>query len=233
MSTIVAASSNAVQRVSVFDRFARRLIFERLGGLSRGEIELEEANESTRLGSRGDLQALLRVNDSRFFRRAVTGGALSVAEAYLRGDWDCDDLTSLFRIFIRNGESADRLNRGLARVASLWHTMFHRLRANSLSGSRRNIRAHYDLGNDFFRLWLDETLAYSCGIFRSIDTTMYEASLEKFDRVCRKLNLRPSDRVLEIGSGWGGFAIHAAANYHCPITTATISREQFEGARAN
>ena len=108
------------------------------------------------------------------------------------------------------------------------HRLFHWWRANSRAGSRSNIRAHYDLGNDFFRLWLDETLAYSCGIFAAPDATMFEASVEKFDRICRKLELRPTDRVIEIGGGWGGFAIHAAANYGCRLTTTTISSEQFE-----
>ena len=200
--------------------------------MSHGEIELEEPSGSARLGRDSELHVTLRVNDSRFFRAAVTGGTLSVAESYLRGDWDCDDLTSLFRIFIRNRDRADRLDRGLARVVGVWHRLLHWWRANTRAGSRSNIRAHYDLGNDFFRLWLDETLAYSCGIFPSPGATMYDASVEKFDRVCRKLDLRPTDHVLEIGSGWGGFAIHAAANYGCRVTTTTISNEQFEVARA-
>ena len=213
------------------DRVARRTLLHRLRSLSRGEIELEDAGESTRLGERGDLRVVLRVNDPRFFRTAVLGGNLSVAESYLRGDWDCNDLTSLFRIFIRNADVAKGLELGFARILGCWHRLYHWLRANSLSGSRRNIRAHYDLGNDFFRLWLDETLAYSCGIFNSSDATMYEASIVKFEQVCRKLDLRSADHVLEIGSGWGGFAIHAAASHGCRVTTSTISRGQFDLAR--
>ena len=213
------------------DRVARRTLLHGLRSLSRGEIELEDAGESTRLGERGDLRVVLHVNDPRFFRTAVLGGNLSVAESYLRGDWDCNDLTSLFRIFIRNADVAKGLELGLARILGCWHRLYHWQRANSLSGSRRNIRAHYDLGNDFFRLWLDETLAYSCGIFSSSDATMYEASVLKFEQVCRKLDLRSADHVLEIGSGWGGFAIHAAASHGCRVTTSTISRGQFDLAR--
>jgi cyclopropane-fatty-acyl-phospholipid synthase len=122
----------------------------------------------------------------------------------------------------------DSTSATLARWAS---RLSHGLRANTLSGSRRNIRAHYDLGNEFFSLWLDETLAYSSGFFLSPGATLQEASIEKFDRVCRKLDLRPHDRVLEIGSGWGGFAIHAAREYGCHVTTTTISPSQLELAR--
>ena len=117
-------------------------------------------------------------------------------------------------------------------VVGTVHRLLHWWRANTRCGKPRNIRAHYDLGNDFFRLWLDETLAYSCGIFRSPGATMHDASVEKFDRVCRKLDLRPTDSVLEIGGGWGGFAIHAAANYGCRVTTTTISQRTVRGSPA-
>jgi cyclopropane-fatty-acyl-phospholipid synthase len=210
------------------DRLARRVVIKQLAGLHRGELTLSDASGSTSLGRPADLQATLRVNRAQFFRQAMLGGTLSVAESYLCGDWDCDDLTSLFRIFVRNGNSANRIDSGLARLASFGHRLFHWWHANSRRGSRRNIGAHYDLGNDFFRLWLDDTLAYSSGIFPAPGASLREASVEKFDRVCRKLGLQPADEVLEIGTGWGGFAVHAAENYGCHVTTTTISREQFD-----
>lgn len=181
--------TSASSVVSFIDRLARRIVANRLSTLSRGEIRLSDAGGAATFGQQADLQATLRVHRSRLFRQAVVGGTLSVAEAYVRGDWDCDDLTALFRIFVRNRESADRLDRGAARIVGFAHQLVHRLRSNSPSGSRRNIAAHYDLGNEFYRLWLDDTLAYSSGIFPSPGALLEAASVEKFDRVCRKLDL--------------------------------------------
>lgn len=231
MSGIVLSESSAPPRLGWIDRLARRVVTARLTGLRRGEITLEDRGGTTRLGQPSELHASIQIHNPSFFREAAAGGTLSVAESYLRGDWDCGDLTALFRIFIRNMDAADRLDRGIARLAGMGQRLYHWWRANSRAGSRRNIGAHYDLGNDFFRLWLDETLAYSSGVFLTSQATLQQASLEKFDRVCRKLDLQPTDHLLEIGSGWGGLAIHAAQNYRCRVTTTTISREQFDVAR--
>lgn len=216
----------------LLDGWARNYIAKQLGNLRRGEIKLEDGSGMVTLGEPADLKATMRIHRSRFFRQAVLGGTLSVAESYLRGDWDCDDLTSLLRICVRNGSSAYQLDRGLARFARIGHRTYHWLRANTRLGSRKNISAHYDLGNEFYRLWLDETMAYSSGIFPTPQSTMREASDEKFDRVCRKLQLKPSDNLLEIGTGWGGFAIHAAQNHGCHVTTTTISQEQYAVAES-
>ena len=213
------------------DRLARRVVVKHLGGLCGGQISLNDSTGDVPLGLPADLQATLCVHHPRFFRRTMLGGTLSVAESYLRGDWDGDDLTRLIRIFVRSGRATHRLDSGLANVAHGFHRLFHWWHANTRKGSRQNIGAHYDLGNDFFRLWLDDTMAYSSGIFAEPGASLREASVEKFDRVCRKLGLRQSDEVLEIGTGWGGFAIHAATNYGCRVTTTTISREQFDVAR--
>ena len=228
MSNIREASQTAPALFGALDRLARRMVAKQLAGLNGGEITVSDMSGTFSLGKSGDLQATLSVNRPRFFRQAVLGGTLSVAESYLHGDWDCDDLTSLFRIFVRNSNSAERLDSGLAKLTSCMHRLFHWWHANTRTGSRRNIGAHYDVGNDFFRLWLDDTMAYSSGIFPAPGASLREASVEKFDRVCRKLDLQPSDKLLEIGTGWGGFAIHAAKNYGCHVTTTTISGEQFE-----
>lgn len=217
--------------VHFLDRLARRVVMSQLDGLKRGEIDLREAGAATTLGQTAELRVALRVHRPRFFRQAILGGTLGVAESYLRGDWDCDDLTGLIRIFVRNRNSADRLDSGLARLARCGHRLFHWWHTNSRRGSRQNIAAHYDLGNDFYRLWLDETLAYSSGIFPTPQSTLQAASIEKFDRVCRKLDLQVTDQVLEIGTGWGGFATHAASEYGCSVTTTTISQKQFEVAQ--
>ena len=213
------------------NRLARRLLLQKLQELNGGTIHLIDSSGSTTLGQGGELHAELHIHNPAFFRHAVLGGSLSVAESYLRGDWDCDDLTAFFRIFVRNTEAADQLDRGVTRIAEWVNRMYHRWHANTKSGSRRNIHAHYDLGNDFFRLMLDDTLAYSSGIFLRSTTTLRDASLEKIDRICRKLDLRPSDHLLEIGTGWGGLAVHAATQYGCRVTTTTISQQQFDVAR--
>lgn len=185
------------------------------------------ASEGTAAG--GDLAAIVTVRHPRFFRRAAFGGSLSAAESYLDGDWSCDDLTSLFRIVLRNPQAFEAMDRGVfAKVAHMLARLTHWLRRNTQRGSRMNIEAHYDLGNEFFRLFLDETMMYSSGVFRSPESTLHDASVEKLDRVCHRLALEPGDEVLEIGTGWGGFALHAARNFGCRITTTTISQAQYD-----
>lgn len=223
--------SKSPPRLGVIDRLARRAVVGQLAGLRRGELTLEDSTGVTRLGQRTDLSPTIRVHDPRFFRQAVLGGTLSVAETYLRGMWDCDNLTDLFRLFIRNMDAATRLEGGIARISGMAQSLYHWWRSNNRAGSRRNISEHYDLGNDFFRLWLDDSMAYSSGIFLGPDCSLGNASQEKIDRACRKLDLKPQDHLIEIGTGWGALAVHAAQQYRCQVTTTTISREQYEVAR--
>lgn len=227
-----SSARGAVTPPGLFDRLARGAMLRQLTGLRHGRLTLADAAETIQFGDLSDLNVNVRIVNPSFFRRAILGGTLSVADSYLRGDWDCDDLTALFRLFLRNRQAAVGLNKGISRIAGWVQRIYHELRSNSRSGSRNNIHAHYDLGNEFFRLWLDDTMAYSSGYFPRPDSTLREASVEKFDRVCRKLDLRPRDHLLEIGTGWGGFAIHAAQNYGCRITSTTISIEQYELAKA-
>jgi cyclopropane-fatty-acyl-phospholipid synthase len=231
MSSEIVSRARTGRSPGIVDRIARSVLTGRLSGLTRGEISIDDGQTVNRFGERDDLHCSIRVHRPRFFREAVLGGKLSVAETYVRGDWDCDNLTSLFRLFIRNTDTSRALDRGLARVAGTAHRMFHWLRDNTPSGSRKNIGAHYDLGNEFFKLWLDDTLAYSSGIFNSAESTLFEASVEKIDRCCRKLDLKTGDHLLEIGSGWGGMAVHAASEYGCRVTTTTISQEQFDATQ--
>lgn len=229
--TMDTATINARRPWGIFQRAARGLVLKRLARLKRGGLELVDAQGSTRLGRGGEPRAVLHVRRGRLYVRALTGGSLGVAAAYLDGDWDCDDLTSLFRLFLQNADQNHALEGPLAWASRLGASLRHRWRRNTPQGSRANIRRHYDLGNDFFRLWLDDTLSYSSAVFPTPQATLAEASREKLDRVCRKLDLRPQDHLLEIGTGWGGLAIYAAANYGCRVTTATISREQYDLAR--
>ncbi|WP_025770719.1 SAM-dependent methyltransferase [Thioalkalivibrio sp. HK1] len=218
-------------------RQARRLIFGRLRALDGasppeslrivdplGEVEFG-ALPAEKAG------ALLHVRHLRFYRRVLTGGSLAAAESWMDGDWDSDDLTALIRLFTRNIAISDLMEGGMARLAGFAARMAAMMRRNTRIKAKRNIRAHYDLGDDFFALFLDPTRTYSAGIFEHPQATMREASIAKLDRICRKLALSPEHRVIEIGSGWGSFAVHAAEHYGCHITTTTISAKQYEFVR--
>ncbi|QDT41862.1 Cyclopropane-fatty-acyl-phospholipid synthase [Gimesia alba] len=207
----------------------RKLLYQRLQRLVRGQVILHDGTERFTFGEAdADLRAEVIVQHPRFYRRAVLGGGLGIAQSLIDGDWSADDLTSLVRIFIRNLEVADQFERGFAWFRQKAARAGHWLRRNTRIGAARNIHAHYDLGNDFYRLFLDETMCYSSGVFEEESATMQDASLAKLDRVCRSLNLQPGDHLLEIGTGWGGLAIYAAELYGCQVTTTTISREQYD-----
>lgn len=214
--------------------WARSLAFGLLRGIQRGELILEENGWRERFGSPhfGDpIRARVRINDAATYRRLLLGGTIGAAESYMEGAWDCDDLTELIRLFIRNRAAMDRMDSRWTCLLAPAYRSFDRLRRNTRAGSRRNIAEHYDLGNDFFETFLDPTMMYSCAVFEKEDSTLHQAQIEKLDRICRKLELRPHDHVIEIGSGWGGFAIHAAKNYGCRVTTTTVSRRQFDLAQ--
>lgn len=172
------------------------------------------------------VDAVLEVHDDRFWGALALRGSIGAGEAYALGWWGSPAPTDVVRLMVRNQEALDRLDSGWARLSKPFLAAFHRLRRNTEEGSRDNIAAHYDLSNDFFELFLDPTMTYSSGIFESEASTLEEASVAKIDRLCRKLDLRPSDHLLEIGTGWGGLALHAAREYGCRVTTTTISREQ-------
>jgi cyclopropane-fatty-acyl-phospholipid synthase len=217
------------QSLGVVDGLFRRAVHQTLAGLSRGALTLVDRMEKTTFGGGvADPTSVVEIRDARFYRRLVTGGSLAAAESYLDGDWDCDGLTDLIRLLVRNERTLNRLDGTTSRFAAIGARLRHFLRANTKSGSRTNIRAHYDLGNEFFQLWLDDTMAYSSGVFRDRSNSLHAASTEKFDRVCRKLDLQRDDRMIEIGSGWGGLALHAAGVYGAHVTTTTISERQFE-----
>ncbi len=219
---------------SIFQHLFRRLFFSRLKGLRCGTVIIREAMDRHQFGAPDQapgLCATISVHDPRFYVKIALGGSIGAAEAYMAGYWSCDDLTALIRIMTLNHQVHSGLEKGLARLTFPFHRLYHLMHGNSKKGSRKNIAAHYDLGNDFYELFLDETMTYSCGIFERPESTLSEASVAKYDRICRKLQLEPGSEVLEIGSGWGGFALHAASRYGCRVTTTTISRQQYEGAR--
>jgi len=216
------------------ESLARRVVRARLRSLRLGQIIITENGRRETFGKLTDelpLTAQLTVHDPRFYSDVAYGGSIGAGDSYIHGHWSCGELTTLVRILLRNRDVLLDIDSGLAILARPFQKAFHWLNRNTRSGSRRNIAAHYDLGNDFYRLWLDERMMYSCAFFERPDASLDVASVVKLDRICRKLRLAPNDNVLEIGSGWGGFAIHAAANYGCTVTTTTISDEQFDYAR--
>jgi cyclopropane-fatty-acyl-phospholipid synthase len=217
-------------RRGLWQGMSRRAVLARLIRLKRGTLVIEEAGETLRFGL-GAPEHRLKVRNPAFWPQIAFGGSVGAGEAYMAGDWQCDDLTGLMRLLLANRNVLDDMDRGLASVSAPFRSLLHLLRRNSRAGSRRNIAAHYDLGNDFYRLWLDETLMYSSAIFERPQMTLAEASIAKLERICRKLNLQPGDHVLEIGTGWGGFALYAASHYGCRVTTTTLSRQQYELAR--
>lgn len=211
----------------------RRLVLRRLGGLSKGAIRITDPVGETTLGE-GHAWAdapEIRVHDLAFYRYLALAGGSGAGEAYIEGMWDCEELVEALRVLARNRELLIRVDSGPARIAAPLLRAWHALRRNTRSGSRRNIAAHYDLGNELFRLFLDDNLMYSSAVFENPAMTLEEAQQAKLWRICRKLSLSPEHHVLEIGTGWGGFAIFAAQHYGCRVTTATISREQYDLAR--
>jgi cyclopropane-fatty-acyl-phospholipid synthase len=204
-------------------RFVSSLL---LGRLREGRLEIVEGGRRRGFGPpAAPLVATVRVHHPSFWR-ALLGGSRRLAHAYGAGAWDSDDLVTLFRIGAREMPRLDRWRRPLAPLLSL----LSRMPRNTRDGARRHVAAHYDLGNDLFRLFLDESMTYSCAVFERPQVSLREAQEGKLERICRKLELGPEDHVLEIGSGWGSFALHAAARFGCRVTTTTISREQHEVA---
>ena len=216
------------------DALAERAVRARLERLEEGEIAVRDDAGVARFGggAADGLRAEVQVHDRRFWSELAFGGSIGAGEAFTQGYWSADDLTALVRIMLRNRAVLDGMDAGLGRLTAPLQKALHVAARNTRRGSRRNIAAHYDLGNDFFWLFLDPTMTYSSAVFEREDMTLEQASTAKLDRICRKLALRAGDRVLEIGAGWGSFALHAASRYGCHVTATTISREQYEHASA-
>ncbi len=208
--------------------WSRRFVARMFQRLREGHVTLRDGWGIVQ-GGREDAekQVQILIEDPRFYRRLVSGGGMGAAESYAQGEWSCADLTGLFRLLLRNAEvlgSVQQRRRGMARIIG---SLRHWLKRNHRQGSRRNIHQHYDLGNEFFQLFLDETLNYSSAIFADPEQSLADASRNKMETICRKLELSPGDHVVEIGSGWGSLATWMAQQHGCRVTTTTISREQF------
>lgn len=209
----------------------KTLFLKSLARIKEGSLEVICGGESWQFGdASSSLRASVFIQDERFFRRAVLGGDVAIGESWMDGEWTSPDLVSVVRLAVRNLPAVENQNRLLHALARGFDRLRHLSRDNSIAGSRKNISAHYDLSNDFFRLFLDPSMMYSCAFYETDGDSIERAQFQKLDRVCRKLRLKPGDHVLEIGTGWGAFALHASRHYGCRVTTTTISREQFEVA---
>ena len=227
----VPTSSNHTLLTSL----GRKLLFAQLSKITQGQLSLIDTQGTYHFGQINTscaLHATLHVNHPQLYADTAFGGSVGAGEAYIRGLWSCDDLVALIRIFVINREVLNSMDSGWSFISQPFLKLFHFWNRNSKAGSARNIAAHYDIGNDLYELMLDETMAYSCGIFDTPETTLQQASIAKFEAACRKLDLQPEDHLVEIGTGWGGLAIYAAQHYGCRVTTTTISTQQYMLAKA-
>ena len=231
-STPSSSNDNYIhhKKSSFFSGMSRRFVHHRLKGLTTDRLIISEGDDSWEFGSaKKDVEnvAKIFVHDPRCYSEVAFGGTIGAGEAYMKGYWETDDLTGVIRILLRNRKLLNNMDTGLSRFSEPANKLFHWWNRNSKSGSRKNISAHYDLGNEFFRLWLDDSLMYSSAVFEDPLMTLEEASLAKMRKICEKLRLSSSDELLEIGAGWGSLAIYAAKKYGCRVTTTTISQEQY------
>ena len=219
--------SVALPQSGALDVFLRNRLLAQLAPLREGRLCVRDAFGEVWLGeANSELHVIVTIYYPAFYRKVAAQGSVGAGESYIHGDWHCNDLVALVQLLVRNRDLLDSMEHGTARVGGWLLRCWNHLRRNSREGSRRNIAAHYDLGNDFFSLFLSPDLMYSSALFASENETLESASRRKLDSICQQLQLKSGDRVVEIGTGWGGFALHAAQHYDCHVTTTTISAEQ-------
>jgi len=239
MNEIASAETSVRLRIAPRDSFYEKLVLSAFQRMNAGHLHLTLPDgEQRTFGTPGAIvSARLRIVNDGFFRRCVLFGDVGFGEAYVEGDWETDDIEAVITWAVANAESAPSISGSKARnfafnLLKVYNRALHLLRPNSRRIARTNIAAHYDLGNDFYQLWLDPTMTYSSALFSSESESLEEGQFAKYDALCQQLRLSPVDHVLEIGSGWGGFAMHAAQRYGCRVTTVTISQAQHDYCRA-
>lgn len=234
MKTVSLASGKHLARgvkPRLLDNIARKLVLKQLQQLEVGCVILSEGGASAVFGqpqASAQLVAKIEVIDSSFYSDLAFAGSIGAGEAYMRGSWQCEELVDLVRILLRNRDVLDGMETGTAWFKTAIQRVLHWVNRNTREGAKRNISAHYDLGNDFFALWLDESMMYSAAIFKHENQSLSDAQQHRLDVICRKLELSADDHLIEIGTGWGGLAIYAAEHYGCRVTTTTISKQQYD-----
>ena len=226
--SILCSSIQKRSCMNLIDNWFRTIAFQSLEGLNKGHLIVNDGEGTTNFGDPAEITAEITVENSAFYRKLLLQGHLGASEAFAKGWWHTPDLTKVIQLLLRHRSILDGLETGPTRLLHPIRNLLNTFRRNNPKGSLRNIALHYDLGNELFQEFLDETLSYSCAYFETEHTSLKEASLAKYDRICRKLQITKEDRIIEIGTGWGGFAIHASTNYGCHVTTTTISRNQYE-----
>lgn len=209
---------------------AQKLVFRLLSTIQFGKLTIIDATGHHVFGGGAALEShsvVIKINDMRFYKRLLVYGTMGVADSYFDGEWDVDNLTCLFEIVIRNTELFDKIQGPIAKILNYLLRVFGMFNKNDIARSKQNILAHYDLGNEFFKLFLDSTMMYSCALYEPESISLEQASLRKLEAICEQLQLKPTDNVLEIGTGWGGFALYASRKYGCKVTTTTISDKQY------
>lgn len=209
----------------------KKIIHQRLSQIKDAHIIISDGKSINKYGKPGNLSAKINILDSVFYKNIILGGTIGASESFIRGEWSSPNLTNVIRVLARNTEAQDKLENLFTLLSQPFLKVMHKLNENSVRGSKKNISRHYDLSNDFFSLFLDKNMMYSSAIYKSRKTSLEDASTNKLDVICKKLNLKKTDHVIEIGTGWGGFAIYAAKNYGCKVTTTTISIEQYKFAK--
>lgn len=216
-----------------FDRLCRKFTLNFLSQLRHGSITVIEAGEAQQFGEAdAELQVTLTVTDPAFYQKLVLAGSVGGGEAYIHGFWRCDNLTALVQIFARNLDVLDKMDSTWARLSRPMLKLLNFRNRNTISQSRRNIAAHYDLGNAMYQLFLDPSMMYSSAVYPAADSTLEQAQQHKLQQICERLQLKASDHLLEIGTGWGSMAIYAAQHYGCKVTTTTISQQQYDYTKA-
>lgn len=229
-------AEKAPSRPSWLSQLARKLVLGKLRSLETGHLVVEEKQgERFTFGepeANARICAKIVVHDESLYTQVLLNGSIGSGEAYMQGAWTSPDLVAVIRLMVANMALLDDMDSRWSAASKAFLRVLHRMNSNSRSGSRKNIAAHYDLGNDFFKLFLDPTMLYSAAVFPSESASLHQASLHKLEKICQKLQLSEQDHLLEIGTGWGGMAVYAAKEYGCRVTTTTISREQYEHAKA-
>ena len=206
----------------------KKIIHQRLSQIKDAHIIIKDGKSINKFGKPGNLSAKINILDTVFYKTIILGGTIGASESFIRGEWSSPNLTNVIRVLARNTEAQDKLENLFTLLSQPFLKVMHKLNENSVRGSKKNISRHYDLSNDFFSLFLDKNMMYSSAIYKSRKTSLDDASTNKLDVICKKLNLKKTDHVIEIGTGWGGFAIYAAKNYGCKVTTTTVSIEQYK-----
>ncbi len=210
----------------------RRGVLNQLNSLRHGQLLVVDGDDRLLFGNPASpLVGEIHVHDASAWGLVASGGSIGAGEAFIHGYWSSPDLTAVIRVFVSNLDVLDSMEGGLARLSRPLVRSLHWLNRNTRKGSQKNIAAHYDLGNDLFEQFLDPTMMYSAAQFTHADDSLEQAQLNKLERICQKLALKPSDHLLEIGTGWGSMALYAASHYGCKVTTTTLSKEQYEYTR--